>query len=121
MFEVGVASGFQFLRYAASCIGMWDSLRLKGGRMKSREAVKTPRRAQPIKIMTVREVSDYLHVHPITIYRLLKSNQIPAFRVGDWRFNVEVIDRWRSQQEKAGAPSLQGGLVRRRPRSRRAR
>jgi excisionase family DNA binding protein len=33
------------------------------------------------EIMTVREVSDYLRVHPATIYRLLKLNQIPAFRV----------------------------------------
>jgi excisionase family DNA binding protein len=89
--------------------------------MKSSGAVKTPDHTQPSKVMTVREVSDYLHVHPTTIYRMLKNNQIPAFRAGDWRFNVEVIDRWRSQQEKAGAPSLQGGLVRRRPRSRRAR
>ena len=36
--------------------------------------------------MTVREVSAYLRVHPITIYRLLKRNQIPAFHIGsDWR------------------------------------
>jgi excisionase family DNA binding protein len=46
--------------------------------------------------MTVREVSAYLQVHPSTIYRLLKHNQIPAFHVGsDWRFSVEAIDRWR--------------------------
>jgi excisionase family DNA binding protein len=46
--------------------------------------------------MTVREVSAYLQMHTSTIYRLLKHNQIPAFRVGsDWRFNIEEIDRWR--------------------------
>jgi len=49
--------------------------------------------------MTLREVSAYLHVHPSTIYRLLKHNQIPAFHIGsDWRFNIEAIDRWRLQQ-----------------------
>jgi excisionase family DNA binding protein len=46
--------------------------------------------------MTVREVSAYLHVHPSTIYKLLKHGQIPAFQVGsDWRLNIETIDSWR--------------------------
>jgi excisionase family DNA binding protein len=57
----------------------------------------------PTKVMTVREVAAYLSVHPSTIYRLLRQNQIPAFRIGgDWRFNIEAIDRWRLQQEKPG-------------------
>ena len=47
-------------------------------------------------VLTVQEVSSHLRVHPSTIYRMLKRNQLPAFRVGsDWRFNVETIDRWR--------------------------
>lgn len=51
-------------------------------------------------ILTVREVSHYLRVHPSTIYRMLKKNQIPAFKVGsDWRFSVEAISRWRSDAE----------------------
>ena len=46
-------------------------------------------------VLTVREVSEYLHVHPTTVYRLLRSKQIPGFRVGsDWRFGIESIDRW---------------------------
>lgn len=54
----------------------------------------------PSRIMTVKEVSDYLHVHPSTIYRLLKRGELPAFRVGsDWRFNAESIDQWRQKQE----------------------
>ena len=52
--------------------------------------------------MTVEEVSEYLHVHPSTIYRLIKRRKIPAFRVGsDWRFNIETIDKWRSEMEAA--------------------
>jgi excisionase family DNA binding protein len=47
------------------------------------------------KVLTVRDVSTYLRVHPSTIYRMLKRNQLPAFRVGsDWRFTVEAIDHW---------------------------
>ena len=52
------------------------------------------------KVLTVQEVSAYLRVHPSTIYRMLKKNQLPAFRVGsDWRFTVEAIDKWRSEVE----------------------
>ncbi len=58
----------------------------------------------PTKVMTVREVADYLHVHPTTIYRLVRRNQIPAFHVGsDWRFNIEEIDRWRLEQQNFNA------------------
>jgi excisionase family DNA binding protein len=53
------------------------------------------------KVMTVTEVAEYLHVHPSTIYRLLRKREIPAFRVGsDWRFNRESIDDWRTSREK---------------------
>jgi len=56
-----------------------------------------------IRVMTVREVSTYLHVHPGTLYKLLKHHQIPAFHVGsDWRFNVETIYSWRLGQKLAG-------------------
>jgi excisionase family DNA binding protein len=35
-------------------------------------------------------------VHKSTIYRLLKGNAIPSFKIGsDWRFNVDEIDAWR--------------------------
>jgi excisionase family DNA binding protein len=52
------------------------------------------------RVLTVQEVSTYLRVHPSTIYRMLKKNQLPAFRVGsDWRFTVEAIDRWRASVE----------------------
>jgi len=54
------------------------------------------------KVLTVTELSEYLRIHPSTVYRLLKQHRLPAFRVGsDWRFNVESIDQWRmSQQEE---------------------
>jgi hypothetical protein len=32
------------------------------------------------QIMTVKEVADYLRVHPITVYRLLRQRQLPAFK-----------------------------------------
>jgi excisionase family DNA binding protein len=46
-------------------------------------------------LMTLQEVADHLRVGRSTIYRLLKRNQMPAFRIGrNWRFNVEEIDEW---------------------------
>jgi len=69
--------------------------------MKGKSVAKTPHYAGPVRVMTVRDVSAYLKVHPTTVYRLLKHHQIPAFHVGsDWRFNVETIDTWRREQEK---------------------
>ena len=47
------------------------------------------------RVMTVKELSSYLRVHPSTIYKLLRRGELPGFRIGtDWRFNSEVIDRW---------------------------
>jgi excisionase family DNA binding protein len=51
------------------------------------------------RVMTVGEVAKYLRVHQTTIYRLLKTHKLPAFRVGsDWRFNSETIEKWMHQQ-----------------------
>jgi excisionase family DNA binding protein len=57
---------------------------------------------KPARMMNLRELSDYLRVHPSTVYRLLKRNQIPAFRIGsNWRFNIETIDEWFAQLENS--------------------
>ena len=53
-------------------------------------------------MLTVRELSEYLRVHPTTVYRLLRAKQLPGFRVGsEWRFSLDVIDRWRTEGEQA--------------------
>lgn len=52
-------------------------------------------KSSPLRMMTVKELSEYLRVHPSTIYKLLRRRELPGFRVGsDWRFRVEVIDHW---------------------------
>jgi excisionase family DNA binding protein len=71
--------------------------------MTRKVASKTPHFEEPVKVMTMREVCAYLRVSRATIYKLLKRREIPAFRIGsDWRFNIEEIDRWRSEQSKLG-------------------
>ena len=47
------------------------------------------------RVLTVKELCDYLRVHPSTVYKLLRNGELPGFRIGtDWRFNAEVIERW---------------------------
>jgi excisionase family DNA binding protein len=58
------------------------------------------------KVLTVLELSEYLRVHPTTVYRLLRARKIPGFRVGsEWRFSIDMIDRWRLREEQASARS----------------
>jgi excisionase family DNA binding protein len=67
-------------------------------------------------VMTLEEVAAYLRVHQSTVYRLLKAQSIPAFKLGsDWRFNQESIDKWiaEGEQEHAASRPRQG----RRPQS----
>jgi excisionase family DNA binding protein len=56
------------------------------------------------RVMTVKELSEYLRVHPSTIYKLLRRGELPGFRIGtDWRFNAEVIDQWCLERNMKGS------------------
>ena len=44
------------------------------------------------RVLTVRELAGYLRVHQATVYRLLREQKLPSFRVGSaWLFNREAI------------------------------
>jgi len=46
-------------------------------------------------ILTLKEVAEYMRVNTATIYRLVRTGKIPAFRVGNrWRFRKTSIDEW---------------------------
>ncbi len=69
------------------------------GEIRQREVKTMPKDDGRREILTVRDVADYLNCHHSTIYRLVNSGQIPAFRLGsDWRFKRDVIDRWIEQE-----------------------
>ncbi len=57
-------------------------------------------------LMTTKELSEYLQLDRMTIYKLLKAGDIPANRVGhQWRFFRKDIDDWiRSKQVRPGSP-----------------
>jgi excisionase family DNA binding protein len=70
--------------------------------VEERRSKKAGSAPTPATVLTVRELSEYLRVHPTTVYRLLRAKQLPGFRVGsEWRFSLDVIDRWRSEGEQA--------------------
>lgn len=53
------------------------------------------------KIYTPHEAASYLHVRPATIYWLLQTHQIRAFRVGNrWKIPFESLELWMEQQMK---------------------
>jgi excisionase family DNA binding protein len=66
------------------------------------------------RILTVSELSEYLHVHRTTIYRMLREGNLPGFRIGsDWRFSLEAIEQWlrdeiKTDIEGRGVDSPQG-------------
>jgi excisionase family DNA binding protein len=53
------------------------------------------------KYLTVAELSEFLHIHKTTIYRLLRQRKLPGFRIGsDWRFSLEAVEEWARDQMK---------------------
>ena len=48
---------------------------------------------KPDDFMTLPELAEYLQVHPVTIYRMLRRKQISGLKVGgDWRFFRDEIE-----------------------------
>ena len=46
-------------------------------------------------IMTIEEVARYLSLHELTVRRLAREGEIPAFKVGrQWRVKKDLLDRW---------------------------
>ena len=46
-------------------------------------------------LMTIKEVADYLVIHEITLYTLLKETTLPAMKLGgQWRFQKALLDQW---------------------------
>jgi excisionase family DNA binding protein len=46
-------------------------------------------------IMTIEEVARYLSLHELTVRRLAREGEIPAFKIGrQWRVKKDLLDRW---------------------------
>lgn len=57
--------------------------------------VDTPEERISGEILTPREVSELLKIHPRTVKRLAGKGKIPGFLVGkQWRFNKTEVEDW---------------------------
>ncbi|MFH1478170.1 MAG: helix-turn-helix domain-containing protein [Candidatus Omnitrophota bacterium] len=53
------------------------------------------------EILTIKDVAEFLGVHPMTIYKYVKGGKFPAFKIGtSWRVKRHSIDKWIEQNEK---------------------
>ena len=67
--------------------------------------------SDPKQIMTPKDTAKYLGFHLVTIYRLLKQDQIPATKIGgQWRFRKDVLDDWFLQRMKQN-PNITGDVI----------
>ena len=54
--------------------------------------------------LTTDEVLGYLNTTPRTIYRLIKTGELPALRIGrQWRFRRADLDAWIDRQRTAAS------------------
>ncbi len=62
----------------------------------------------PGKTLTLREVAKLLRVHPVSVYRLIKTAKLPVFRIGRaLRFDQTEVERW-MKSWKRNAPAING-------------
>ena len=55
------------------------------------------------KLMTAKELSQFLKLSESTIYKLASNGKIPGFKIGDsWRFELEEIQKLIRESKKIG-------------------
>lgn len=61
-------------------------------------------RLELLSFLTTEEVLAYLKVTPRTIYRLIRSGELPAVRIGrQYRFRRTDLDGWLDRQRTTAA------------------
>ena len=56
--------------------------------------------AKAKQVMTVKEIAEYMGVHPMTIYKYVQDGKIPAFKIGaSWRIRKDSIKKWMDENE----------------------
>lgn len=58
-----------------------------------------PAKPERTQIMTTKEIAKYLGVHEMTVYRWLKKNVLPGFKIGGrWRSKKDLLDAYLIKQ-----------------------
>ena len=59
------------------------------------------------RLLTVEEVSSYLHIHPQTVYYMARKGELPVVRIRSAvRFDKLAIDKWIQRQVDANEEKL---------------
>jgi len=54
------------------------------------------------RLMTIKEVADYLRLSKVTVYKMTREGKIPASKIGkQWRYNEAEIDKWVKQKSNS--------------------
>jgi excisionase family DNA binding protein len=55
-------------------------------------------------MMTIAEVAKYLKLHELTVRRLAREGELPAFKVGrQWRIKRDLLETWIADRSGKGA------------------
>ena len=69
----------------------------------------------PTEILNVEDVAKVLHLHSMTVYRLVREGKLPGFKVGGrWRFHRSALEDWmvdRAQVARLEAENRKLGLM----------
>lgn len=54
-------------------------------------------------MLTIAEVAKYLKLHELTVRRLAREGELPAFKVGrQWRIKRDLLESWIEQRSGKG-------------------
>jgi len=54
------------------------------------------------RLMTIKDVADYLRLSKVTVYKMTRQGKIPASKIGkQWRYNKSEIDSWLKQKSNS--------------------
>ena len=62
--------------------------------MLRQKRIRSPQRSS-LRMLTIREVANYLSLSERTIYRLIEDGILPALKIGgQWRFEERTLEDW---------------------------
>ena len=57
-------------------------------------------------MLTISDVATYLKLHELTVRRLAREGELPAFKVGrQWRIKRNLLEAWIEERSGKGSPS----------------
>ena len=64
---------------------------------------------QGFRLLTLPEAADLLQVSPRTLQRMIRRNELPAFKVGgQWRVRESQLTRWIEAREESPESAAKG-------------